>query len=572
MTVDVPATEIGAIAAEVQRLLGIYTSGSFQNYARGFLDVLDAKSLPSGLYRTPPPPSPQLSLKQKVGLAQCAQDAAPLPVEWALTWLENDTSGRLPMAATRCKSEFQRLFAIRYAEAYGKGLILPKNKTKLRLDYHAASGSFHGWDRSVVFRFDLPDVTVLTSPVKKLRSIAESCCENLAGYSRRRAKTGADPDTLECIAELPYALWPDNYRTPVEKIRALVAASGQPLALPFETVQGWMPPHAALGKSQWRSFVGRLAEAGLGVEPDPGIGGTIPAPGTRVAFFSLGTERRVEQASARYRAAALTLQLAVAVACADGTAQDLDRSALVGRLEEWLHFAATEKARLNAHLRRVLAEAPRITGLKRQIKAMDRATRKAVGNFVVSIAQADGTITKAERKMLERIFKLLELDLAHLPPVTPEEPEVLVTASEAPTVYPIRPPAAPAFVLDPVRVRELQAETERVATLLTGIFNAEEESDAPASLASSDSADPETSAEGLWGLSSEHSDLARKLLERAHWTRAELEELADDRQIMLDGALETINEACLDATGQQLLEGSDPVEVNRDVLHAEQAA
>ena len=80
-----------------------------------------------------------------------------------------------------------------------------------------------------------------------------------------------------------------------------------------------------------------------------------------------------------------------------------------------------------------------------------------------------------------------------------------------------------------------------------------------------------TPISGLWGLGPEHSDLARKLLGRAHWTRAELEELAEDRQIMLDGALEAINEACLDTIGQPMLEGSDPIEVNRELVHSEQA-
>jgi uncharacterized tellurite resistance protein B-like protein len=570
-TVEVPVTEIEAIRAEVQRLLGIYARGSFQTYARNFLDVLGGRSPPSALYRDPPPSHSYLSLQQKVGLAQCAQDGAPLPADWAIAWLENDTSGRLPTAATRCKSEFQRLFTIRYTETYGDGLILPRNRTKLRFDYHPASASFHGWDQSVAFGFDLPDVTVLTSQIKKLHAIAESCCEDLAGYSRRRAKAGTDPDSLECISELPYALWPERYRGPLEKVRALVTRSGQPLAVPFETVRRWMPDHAALGRSQWRSFVGRLGEAGLGVEPDPAAGGSVPIADTRVAFFSLGTERRADEASARYRAAALTLRLAVAVANADGSSQDLDRSALIGRLEEWLHLAASEKARLNAHLRRVLAETPKVTGLKRQISSMDAATRKAVGAFVVSIAQADGSITKAERRMLERIFKLLELDPTRLPPVTLEEPQVVVAAGEPPTIHPIRS-SAPAFVLDPARVLDLQAETERVATMLTGIFNAEEEAGSSAPTASNESTEHETSAPGLWGLDPEHSDLARKLLGRAHWTRAELEELAEDRQIMLDGALETMNEACLDATGQQLLEGSDPVEVNRDLIHTEQAA
>ena len=571
LTVQVPAIEIEAIKMEVERLVGIYASGSFQNYAHGFLDLLQAKSVPNALYREPPPPSSHLSLRHKIGLAQCAQDGMPLTVDWAIAWLENDTSGRLPTAAIRCRPEFRRLFAIRYAETYGEGLILPKNRTKLRFDYHAASASFHGWNHSPVYGLDLPDVTVLTSPVKKLRAVAERCCEDLSRYSRRHARAEVDPDSLECIAELPYPLWPEKYRSHVEKIRALVTASGQPLAIPFETVRTWMPSHTTLGKPQWQRFVGRLAEAGLGVEPDPSAGGPAPTTDTRIAFFSLGTERRADEASGRYRAAALTLQLALAVAGADGVAQDVDRSGLIGSLEEWMHLTPTEKARLGAHLRRVLAEAPKVTGLTRQVKAIDRAARKAVGTFVISVAQADGVVTKAERKMLDRIFKLLELDPATLPPVTPEEPRVVVVASEPATIHPIRQPAQ-VFVLDPNRIRELQAETERVAKLLTGIFNSEEDAPAPAPQAPSEPPEPRTPVAGLWGLDPEHSDLARKLLGRAHWTRAELEELAEDRQIMLDGALETINEACLDTTGQPMLEGSDPIEVNRDLVHSEQAA
>lgn len=569
LTVNMAATELEAIRVEVERLLGIYTSGSFQVYARGFLDALDAKSLPSGLYREPPPRSSYFGLRHKVGLAQCAQDGAPLPVDWAIAWLENDTSGRLRTPARRCNSEFRRLFAIRYAEAYGEGLILPRSRTKLRFDYHAASASFFAWRRSLSFSFDLPDVTILTSPVKKLNAIGEACCADLGGYSRRMAKAGADPESLECIAELPYALWPEKYRSPTEKIRSIVTASGQPLAVPFETVKKWMPNHTALGKSQWRSFVGRLAEAGLGVEPDPAAGGPVPTSNTRVAFFTVGTDRRTEEASGRYRAAALTLQLAVAVASADGIA-DLDRSALTGRLEEWLHLAPAEKARLSAHLRRVLAEAPKVTGLKRQIKAMDKPARKAVGAFIISVAESDGNVTKAERRMLERIFKLLELDPTRLPAVTQEEPQVVVTAGEPDTFHPIRQ-RTQTFILDPTRVRELQAETERVATLLTGIFNSEEEMDVPEPGDEKGAVEPETSVPGLWGLNAEHSDLARKLLGRAHWTRTELEELAEDRQIMLDGALEAINEACLDATEEPLLEGTDPVDVNRNLVHTEQA-
>lgn len=570
LSVSVSATEIEAIKAEVQRLLEIYTNNSFRHYAINFLGALEAKNLPSGLYRSPPPSGPGLLLRHKVGLAQCAQDGAPLRTDWAIAWLEGDTSnGWLPTAARRCQSEFRRLFAIRYAQTYGEGLILPKNKTKLRFDYHAASASFHGWRHSLGIEFDLPDVTVLTSPLKKLRVIAENCCVELSGYSRRMAKPGVDPDSLECIAELPYSLWPDKYRGPVEKIRAMVAASGQPLAVPLESVLKWMPTHTTINKALWRAFVARLGEASIGVEPDPAAGGPAPKGDTRVAFFPLVAQERTDETSARYRAAAMTLQLAVAVASADGEAQDVDRSALIGRLENWLQLTVSEKARLNAHLRRILAEPPKITGFRPQIEAMNKSAREAVGTFVVSVAQTDGLITKAEHKTLERIYKLLDLDTARLPRVTREEPQTVVAAGKTSGAHPIRPPA-PVFELDKNRVRQLQAETERVAALLTGIFN-EEETEAPTSSVKQETPEHEAHAPGLWSLDAVHSDLASTLLGRAHWTRVELEELAEDRQIMLDGALETINEACLDATGQSLLDGNDPVEVNREMVREKQA-
>jgi hypothetical protein len=56
------------------------------------------------------------------------------------------------------------------------------------------------------------------------------------------------------------------------------------------------------------------------------------------------------------------------------------------------------------------------------------------------------------------------------------------------------------------------------------------------------------------------------LLSRPRWSREELVDIAADLELMLDGALEHVNEACLDASGMPLTEGEDPVEVNAEVL------
>ena len=53
-------------------------------------------------------------------------------------------------------------------------------------------------------------------------------------------------------------------------------------------------------------------------------------------------------------------------------------------------------------------------------------------------------------------------------------------------------------------------------------------------------------------------ELACKLI----WTREELEKLAAVHSLMLDGTLESINDASLDHFGDLFFEGDDPVIIN----------
>jgi hypothetical protein len=73
-------------------------------------------------------------------------------------------------------------------------------------------------------------------------------------------------------------------------------------------------------------------------------------------------------------------------------------------------------------------------------------------------------------------------------------------------------------------------------------------------------------APGLMGLDPAHSAFLRALLARPQWTRADLEELAEDREMMIDGTLERINEASFDLYEEPILEGEDVVELNQEVV------
>ena len=55
------------------------------------------------------------------------------------------------------------------------------------------------------------------------------------------------------------------------------------------------------------------------------------------------------------------------------------------------------------------------------------------------------------------------------------------------------------------------------------------------------------------------------LAERAVWPRVDLEELASGLGLLVDGALDALNDAAFDAVGDPLWEGEDPIEVDRNV-------
>ena len=128
------------------------------------------------------------------------------------------------------------------------------------------------------------------------------------------------------------------------------------------------------------------------------------------------------------------------------------------------------------------------------------------------------------------------------------------------------------FQLDTARIAALQQDTSTVSALLANIF-AEEPMEPAGPSTEIQPTTIETSAEvdtapahSVMGLDEVHTTLVNQLISRPEWTREELLDLASDLDLMLDGALEKVNEAAYDAHDEPLTEGDDPVTVNREIL------
>lgn len=63
-----------------------------------------------------------------------------------------------------------------------------------------------------------------------------------------------------------------------------------------------------------------------------------------------------------------------------------------------------------------------------------------------------------------------------------------------------------------------------------------------------------------------HVGLARRLIEREQWTRAEVESICAELGLLASGAIETLNTAVFDLTDEPFLEGDDPLDVNTEFI------
>ena len=192
---------------------------------------------------------------------------------------------------------------------------------------------------------------------------------------------------------------------------------------------------------------------------------------------------------------------------------------------------------------------------------------------MATVAQADGEVSPAEVKMLEKIYKALGVDAKKV--FTDVH---AVAAGVKPTAAAVAKVEETGFKLDPAKIAALQRDTERVSALLANIFAeveeagvSQEESVPDSDVEAEPEGEPGRDAAGLLGLDETHSALARVMISRPQWTRDELLDVAADLDLMLDGALEHINEAAFDAHDLPLFEGDDPVTVNADILEKVEA-
>jgi uncharacterized protein YdbL (DUF1318 family) len=192
-----------------------------------------------------------------------------------------------------------------------------------------------------------------------------------------------------------------------------------------------------------------------------------------------------------------------------------------------------------------------------QVLAAETEKRVAVERELAEVNQLSGDrVVQLAELIAENVDLKAQLEQVNqprrrkkrAPKAEGEAPQTTVTLAEPPDEIPEVTP----FELDLSLIRQKQAETQTATDLLQPIFTETEVVIAPAL--------------NIGTLDTTHSSFVQLLSQQISWTREALELEAQAQGLMLDGALEIINEAAFETCDEPLVEGDDPIEVNAAVL------
>ena len=568
--IDSPDThERRLIIEEVDRLLQIYgDNGSVRRYFEVFLDAARA-SLASDselepIFRTA---GYELPLGLRVALGHKADQGQRLDANWLLSWYSAHPDYSLRTAASRASSEFQALFRILFNERYPEGLKMPLPKRTLRVQYNAASADFQVDLEKHIGA--VPDISRITQPLSVARTLVNEATDALDKYSRFLGRNPDGRGTIEAHALLPEPLWPlfpsngmDELR---EWAREIIRGGGLcPVEAVIERLEGVVPEN--IEKRQLTDAADALARLSVGMAPDPRFALRSPKAGEPVVLFKLPDGvTRLDAVSNKYKSLLVAVAIGSFVAQADESVGASQLEALATAIESDTDLADEERSRLKANLKWMMTVPPDLPLLRRHLRDAPYETSHAMGQIALSIAASDGVITGKEVAALESLFKAMGLKMEGIYSAlhnltSVDEPVTVIPSTEGVRGFaiPPRPDPGETVLLDADKVAKVMANTARVSSIFSEIFQDDEAGEEPVE---------EVGETGsvFFGLEERHVGFLEELMSRPSWNDEEYRTLARQFRLLPEGAIETVNEWSFDRFGDLLIEEDDGYLINSEV-------
>ncbi|UNT44759.1 tellurite resistance TerB C-terminal domain-containing protein [Acinetobacter sp. LUNF3] len=243
------------------------------------------------------------------------------------------------------------------------------------------------------------------------------------------------------------------------------------------------------------------------------------------------------------------------IAKCDSTFHEKEKVLINKTIDEDSSISLSERSSLNAYFIWSMNSSVNTAGLKQQIESMDETNKISFRKILVQIALADGKIEATEIKQLEKLYTMLGIDKSLIPSDLHQyTTQKIISTQKQPTGGNIT-----SFILDDSILAQHEAETKEVHTLLGSIFveeNIPEEKIEPVTLGSSLTI----------GLDKQHRVLFETLIDKEKWLREDIETICQKLNLMIDGALETINDWAYEIADAPVLEDDGDIYVDKEIV------
>ncbi len=502
-------------------------------------------------------------LELRIGLGAFAETGEKVSARWALAWVRTNPTVSLRTPAIRCEDEFDRLFAARFDAKYPDGLAIKPLKSKVSANYRPTSPGISG---NIDYTTRFSDIVDSAQLAKPLGELVADCSDSLDSLSRL---LGRKPDlrgSLEAIEVTPVELIANSDDEATAGFRALAERVSEETSTCIASevfAASGMVVGVKIKKSDFTGPSRMLEKFGVGFEPDPRFDAHVPGADEELVLFRLPKDR-INTPTNEFLLAAAYLHLAAGVAGSDGVIDDSEFERLHAAIREYGVTAESEVVRLGARLENYRRQPPAVAQLKARAKRLKSSERAAVLDSIVAIAFADGNVAPSEIAALTKIYEAFEVPpselFAHLhaTETTRDLGAPAAVGLGSPTgAGEIAPETTHDFKLNRSIIEQKARETEAASALLGEIF-AEEEIEVSAKVGNGGC--------GRFGLDGPTTDFLDRMLTKPSWPRAELDQVALEIGVLLDGTLETINETAYDLADAPLWDGDDPIDVYPETI------
>ena len=250
------------------------------------------------------------------------------------------------------------------------------------------------------------------------------------------------------------------------------------------------------------------------------------------------------------------------VAIIDGRVDDTEVSVLDRLIADNSRLSDTEKKSLHAYLHWRLNTRPDMSGLKNRLQHLNDPEKSAISHILVGVALADGKIEPIEIKQLRKLYTSLGLDDA----MVTSDIHNLKSRKIKPSPYGSQTQtkatnaSTPAISLNPILLDVYKEETEGVKAVLDSIFVEENIDDENENINDDVVPTPQVT-----GLDYAHTRFFEKLTSKEKWSAKEVEDICKELNLMVDGAIEVINDWTYDNVDAPLIEGGSVIYIDLEV-------